>query len=180
MRNKLFILSFLIGIFFTTISAQQSPENAQTILDNSIKIAAESNKTVFVVFHASWCVWCRRLDKAINSDELKKIFEDHFVVTHLDVLESPDKKETLENPGGEEIMNKFNGKDAGLPFYVFINSEGRKVADSKVMPQNQNIGYPGAKEEIEAFVGLLKKSNPAITNEELAQVSDYFTKNAPK
>ena len=116
----------------------------------------------------------------MQSPELKKIFEDNYVITHLDVLERKEKIEDLENPGGREIMTKLGGEKSGLPFYVFLDDTGKKLADSNVMPENQNIGYPGSEEEIQAFGKLLKISAKHMSDEQFASVLDYLRKNAPK
>jgi thioredoxin-related protein len=181
MRNRFSIL-FLIIIFSTTFLFAQTnkPDSAKSILSHSVELAKKSNKSVFVIFHASWCIWCKRLDAALESSELKKIFNDHFVIVHIDVLERKEKKDELENPGGEKIMADLGGKDAGLPFYVFLNSDGKEIVNSKSMPKKQNIGYPAAKEEITTFVNLLKKSSSSLTKHQLAKVKDYLQKNAPK
>jgi len=48
------------------------------------------------------------------------------------------------------------------------------------MPKDQNIGYPGSKEEIEAFEMLLKKTANHMTDDQRSQVISYFVKNVPK
>ncbi len=181
MRNKISILLLIIIFSAPVLFGQTSkPDSAKNILNYSIELAMKSNKSVFVIFHASWCIWCKRLDAALESSELKKIFDDHFVIVHIDVLEKKEKIDELENPGGEKIMADLGGKDAGLPFFVFLNSKGKKIVDSKSMPENQNIGYPAAKEEVETFVRMLKKSSNSLTKNQLAAVKDYLKKNAPK
>lgn len=178
------LIPFLFLIFISSISVNSAginkKESAFNILNSSLKEAKETYKPVMVIFHASWCKWCRKLEHALNSPELKKIINDNFVVAYIDVLEQKDKKEELENPGGEKIMNDLGGKDAGLPFYAFLNAEGNRVADSKSMPGNQNIGYPASKEEIKIFTGLLKKSSDRLTNKQIAAVKDYLKKTSPQ
>ena len=181
MRNKFLLLLLLIIFSVPVLFGQTSkPDSAKNILNHSIQISKKSNKPIFLIFHASWCIWCKRLDATLESKELKKIFDDHFIIVHLDVLERKVKIEELENLGGEKIMNEFGGKDSGLPFYVFLNSQGKKIIDSKAMPKNQNIGYPAAKEEIETFVKLLKTSSPDLTKKQLSKIKDYLERNAPK
>ncbi len=172
------------AIFFFSLSLASAQEakllHADKILTAAYKEAKSSDKNVFLIFHASWCSWCRKLEKAMQSDELKKIFEDNFVITHLDVLERGDKIAALENPGGKEIMEKLGGEKSGLPFYVWLNTKGEKLANSNVMPGDSNIGYPGSPEEIEAFGKLLKSSSKHMTDKQLETVLDYLKRNAPK
>jgi thioredoxin-related protein len=174
------IVAFVLFISISVLSQTQKPQEAESILGTAIKQAKLENKNVFVIFHASWCGWCKRLDKAITSDELKKIFENNFIIAHLDVLEREEKIAELENPGGREVMKKFGGEKSGLPFYVFLDSKGNKIADSNVMTENSNIGYPGAPEEIDAFIKIVKKSGKNLTKKNLEKIGKYLTDNAPK
>jgi thioredoxin-related protein len=197
MFKKIVLISILC-LFFTSIILSQtdksasskgtksdtikliSPKPAKEILKSAIDEAKESGKSVFVIFTASWCKWCHILEKVMDSTNLKKIFDDNFVIVHIDIRERGEKIKTLENPGGKELLQKFGGEKAGIPFYVFIDDKGIKLADSKVMPKDANIGYPGSAKEIEAFAKLLKKASKKITNEEIKTIADYLTTNAPK
>lgn len=96
----------------------------------------------------------------------------------LDVQESKDKK-NLENPGGEQEMKDLCGENAGLPFYAFLDEKGKKLADSNVMPKNQNIGYPSAPDEIVAFEKLLEKTAPHMKPADREKVVAYLKKAAP-
>lgn len=181
MIRKAFLAMFCLLVFSALTLAQDTkPQEAEKILNESLKEAIASNKTVMVIFHASWCGWCKRLEKAFESAELKKILEDNFVYARLDVLERGEKIAALENPGGKEIMKNLGGEKSGLPFLAFLNSEGKLASNSNVMPENQNIGYPGAPEEITAFVKMLKENSKHLTDADVAVLVDYFTKNAPK
>ena len=119
MSRKFMIGILLILISFPSFAQTAKPKPADKILKTAIAEAKSSNKNVFVFFHASWCGWCKRLEKAITSDELKDIFNNNFVITHIDVLEREEKVEQLENPGGRDIMAKFGGEKSGLPFLCF-------------------------------------------------------------
>jgi hypothetical protein len=101
------------------------------------------------------------------------------VLVNVVVQESREKK-PLENPGGDKIMADLGGAKSGLPFFAFVDKNGRKIADSNAMPNGSNIGYPAAPEEIKAFAVLLQKTAPRMTSKERDQVTDYLTKNAPR
>ena len=90
------------------------------------------------------------------------------------------KYKPLENPGSESLLSEFKGDSSGLPFIAFLNEKGKIIANSNVMPQEQNIGYPGSKEEITAFVKLLKKTAPHMTNKQLDVIKKYFVSHIPK
>ncbi|PYT04158.1 MAG: hypothetical protein DMF60_16160, partial [Acidobacteria bacterium] len=89
------------------------------------------------------------------------------------------EKKALENPGAAEVMKEMGAADAGLPYYFFLDKDGKKIGDSLVMPGGKNIGHPANAEEIKAFAGLLEKSAPRMTSSERAQIVSYLTRNAP-
>lgn len=180
MLRKLILFSAFC-LFAISLQAQDwKPKSADVIMKAALKEAKANNKNVMVIFHASWCSWCRRLEKATESAELKSIFKDNWVITHLDVMERKGKIDSLENPGGQALMKKYGGEKAGLPFIAFLDKNGKKIANTMAMPDKSNIGYPGSKEEIEIFGKVLKSASKKITDKQIAEIKDYLTKNAPK
>ena len=178
-RRMLAILIFVI----VTSTAQQvvsamAPASAESLMDAAVKTAKSQNKIVLVHFGASWCVWCRHLDDMLQGPELGRLFADHFVIVHLTVQESDDKKQ-LENPGAEEMMTKEGASKSGVPVFMFFDQAGKKIADSLALPNRANIGYPASPEEIEAFGGILEKTTPRMTAAQRASIIDYLKKHAP-
>jgi thioredoxin-related protein len=97
----------LVLLSFLDVYAQ-SPPPADKVLKEAMQRAGREHKNVFIIFHASWCGWCHRMDSIMNSAACKKLFNDNYVIEHITVMESKDKK-SLENVGGEEVMKKYNG-----------------------------------------------------------------------
>ena len=160
--------------------AKPAPASAASLLTAAQKRARASNKQVLVVFHASWCGWCKKLDATLLSDpQMAKLLGAQYEIVHLDVMENGTKK-SLENPGGDALLKRLGGEKAGLPFYAVLNTSGVKQGDSLRMPENQNIGYPGSPEEIAAFVGLLKSTAPRMTEADRDTITAHLTRNAPK
>jgi thioredoxin-related protein len=175
------LLSLTVILFtFSMVGQNVKPDSAQTILKAAVIKAQSSKLNVLLIFHATWCGWCKRLERAINDTAVKPLIDENYIVTMLDVKDRGDKIQTYENPGGQNIMSEFGGNNAGLPFIVFLNGKGTMIANSNVMPKNQNIGYPGSKEEISAFVKLLQKTAPHMTSKECEVIQNYFELHAPK
>jgi thioredoxin-related protein len=170
---------FLLGTF-SALGQVGKPDSAQNILKAAGAEARSSKKNVFLMFHATWCEWCKRLEAVLESPEIKPIIDKNYIIARLDVKERGEKIQTHENPGGIEILANFGGLKSGLPFIVFLNKKGKMIANSNVMSKNQNIGYPGAKEEIAAFMKLLKQTAPRMTVKERTKISEYLERNAPK
>lgn len=176
---SLFILSMLI-IASSMLGQTVKPDSAQTILNAAIIKAQSSQKNVLLVFHATWCGWCKRLESAFNDTTIKPLIDNNYIIAMLDVKERGDKIQTHENPCGQKFLSDFGGNNAGLPFIVFLNGKGKMIANSNVMPKKQNIGYPGTREEIAAFVNLLKKTALHMTSKQCDVIQNYFELHAPK
>ena len=97
----------------------------------------------------------------------------NYIVVNLVVQERDDKK-ALENPGGQDVMNDWGGAKSGLPFYVFLDASGRKIADSNALPGGGNVGFPGNAQEVEVFLGLLDKTAPRLSVGDRAEIASYL------
>ncbi len=170
-RTCLVCICLLTGL---AMARSASPESSKTILDSAARQAVATKRNVFVIFHASWCVWCRRLDSVLAVPEVHTLIEKNLVVVHLDVMERGEKK-ALENPGAQEEMNDLGGANAGLPFYAFLDANGKVIANSIAMKgKTENIGFPGSDEERAAFRKLLMGAAPRMRANELAMVMRHF------
>jgi thioredoxin-related protein len=173
------ILAVVMMTFVVRPAASaMAPPSAETLIDAALNTARSQNKIVLVHFGASWCVWCRHLDDMLQGPELGKLFADHFVIVHLTVQESDDKK-SLENPGAAQLLTKEDAGMSGVPVFMFFDQTGKKIADSLALPDRANIGYPASPEEIQAFAGILDKTTPRMTDAQRASIVDYLKKHAP-
>lgn len=166
---KIKLLSTLVFLLITTISFSQ--ETADAIVDKAYKQATLENKNVFVIFHASWCSWCKKMDQNITNDKTKELFDANFVIVHLRVNESKDKKH-LETPGGGDYLVKNNGAKAGLPFWLIFDKD-RNLLGNSFGSDGNNMGSPSTKQEVEDFKKTLKKSSN-LSDEELEVIGKVF------
>ena len=158
---------------------------ATQVLNRASQSAALEDKKVLLMFHASWCVWCRRMDSSLNDVACKKFFDDNFVVAHITVKESKGK-ENLENAGGSEMMEKYNGKDMGLPYWVILDKDATLLFDSKIKIPGGNgktietvIGCPATATEVDRFIAILKKTS-SLTGSQLGIIAKRFRQNESK
>lgn len=178
---KKILLSFLVLIAAMTVKAQQTPASANDILKEAYLQAAKENKNVFVMFHASWCVWCHRMDTSMNDAACKKFFDDNYIIRHLVVDESKDKK-SLETPGGAEMKIKYNGDGQGIPFWLVFDKDGNLLTDSKMRKEGEgpekgdNAGCPATEKEVDFFIDVLKKTS-SISKEQIEIIRKRFREN---
>ncbi len=151
----------------------QDVASAETILETAYKQAATEKKNVFVIFHASWCGWCKKMDASMNDATIKKYFDENYVTVHLTVQETPQNRK-LENPGAAAILAKYKGESAGLPFFLILDKTGKLIGDS--FGKDGNTGCPANKDEVEYFISLLKKSSK-INAEGLELIQKRFRLN---
>lgn len=171
MKRYFLLLCMFLSVAFAF--AQNAP-SADVVLKEARAQAAKENKKVMVIFHASWCGWCRKMDTSLNDPSVKSFFDKNYVITNLTIDESPDKR-NLENPGAKELNEKWGGKDQGIPFWVIMDKEGKIVADSQREP-GKNVGCPATEEEVAHFIKVLKKTS-SINEEQVAAVEKRFRKN---
>lgn len=175
------IAIILLLLFIKPGFAQQSAPSSQELLNAAYKKAAAENKNILLIFHASWCGWCHKMDSSLNDPACKKFFDDHYIITHLTVLESV-KMKGQENKGAEELLKKYKAFDTGIPFWVILDKEGHLLRDSFLKKANGKaaiIGCPASEKEVSAFIEILKATS-AITDQELAIIAAIFRLNEKK
>jgi len=168
------IITIISVLIFSTVHAQRGPLSADEIIQEAMQQAAKEKKNVLIIFHASWCGWCHKMDSSINDKACKKFFDDNYVIRHLVVDESKDKK-NLENPGADELRTKYNGDNEGIPFWLIFDKDGKLLADSQLRPEGasleakgENVGCPAAEKEVAHFINVLKKTSHINKPEQVA------------
>jgi len=168
-----------------TAQTSVSPEPADNVLKKAYRQAKKENKNVLLMFHASWCGWCHRMDTSLNDPACKKFFDENYVIAHLVIDENGDKKK-LENPGGYEIRKQYHGEGQGIPFWLIFDKDGNLLADSQMRPKGaspdtkgENIACPATEKEVAYFIGVLKKTSQ-ISEAEQTAVQERFRQNENK
>jgi len=171
MKAKILFLSLFLITGFLKSHAQEQPSAAK-VIETAAAQAKKEKKKVLLMFHASWCSWCKKMDKQMASAELKKLFDDNYVITHLTVQERGEK-EKLENPGAEELLAKYKADKSGIPFFVILDAKGNLLEDS-FNAKGENLGCPATPEEVAEFRKMLKNTSK-LTDKQLDLIAETFT-----
>ena len=178
-------LSILFAFILQYCAAQTPAVNtpsAEMVMKTALAQAAKENKNVILMFHASWCGWCHRMDSSLNDASVKKFFDDNYVITHLVVDETAALK-SYENAGANELRTNYHGDGIGIPFWLVFDKNGKLLADSKIRKETDgpaggnNIGCPANADEVAYFLEILKKTS-TLNDQQLAIIAERFRKNA--
>lgn len=161
--SKLIIPIVFSFLLVTNVYAQTKPETADEVIKEAKAEAAKSGRNIFVIFHASWCVWCHRMDTAMNDKTIQSFFDKSYVIKHLTVDER-DSKKNLENPGAAALLTKYHGDQQGIPYWFILDKNGKLLADSRVHSESgeltgNNVGCPVQPGEVAYFIRILKNTS---------------------
>jgi len=183
-KQLLFSLVFIFAAKMACLAQTEMP-STETVMTKAYAQAKKEHKNVMVIFHASWCGWCKKMEASINEPELKKMFDDNYVITYIDVLEHDAEHKKLENPGSTEMLAKYKGDKGGIPFWFVADAKGKELADSQIRPEGASldtygngVGCPAEDNEVAYFINILKTTSK-LKDDQLAMISKRFAQNKP-
>ena len=143
---------------------------ASQALEGALAKASAEDKLVFLHFGSPTCGWCHKLEGFLARVDMAPLFGRDFVDLKIDIDRMT---------GGEDVLLKYNaGKSGGVPWFVFLDPSGKAIADSN--GPKGNVGYPVMPEEIEHFMGMLKKSGRKIEPADLEKIEAALKADAKK
>jgi uncharacterized protein YyaL (SSP411 family) len=94
------------------------------------------------------------------SKDVAAILAKEFVIVKLDWDRMPDAK---------DLVKPSDGKNPGLPWFVFMDGDGKPLIDS-IAPKTGNLGFPAKAEEYAYFKTMLDKVKRHLTDDDIAKL----------
>jgi hypothetical protein len=172
----------LAAVVSTPAFAQSAPPSAAADADAIIALlksqAAAGHKDILLTFGASWCGNCRKFDKFLADPAIHPILDRAFVFGDMASGERSTDKRHTNTPGAVALQSTFGGNDAGYPFIVMLDANGRLIANS-LRPtghgSTENTGYPDAPYEIDWFMVMLKSAVPTLSAQDAAIIRNWLS-----
>ena len=182
MKSKIcLLLAFAFIVHLSFAQDTKNPKPAKDLIASAQRLAKKEGKNVFIGWHASWCGWCKLMDKKMHDESVKQYFEDNYVLVHLVVKESKDNKH-LENPGSADILAKYHGDKVGIPFWVVLDEKGELLGDAFIRSDGvgmdkpgKNTGCPAQPEEVAHWIKVLNTTSD-IPDDGLKKIETLFKK----
>lgn len=96
-------------------------------LGEAIKLAGENDKKVLVYGNASWCTYCKKMEKEVFTQEsVKELTNKHFYSVWMDT----ESQDSLSFRGRKMTQMQFSRamRITGTPTFIFFDSEGEIIA----------------------------------------------------
>jgi thiol:disulfide interchange protein len=108
------------------------------LVADAIAQAKATHKRILLDLGANWCIWCRRLKTAFETDPaIKLALADHFVLVFVDVNHR-------DNKSRNDVLNRYyeNPVKEGLPVIVVLEQDGRQLTTQETGAlENHKDGY---------------------------------------
>ncbi|MEP7209562.1 MAG: thioredoxin family protein [Alphaproteobacteria bacterium] len=168
MDRRTFLVAASALTIATTAHAQALPQGAEAAVTEADARASASNRRLLVIFHASWCVYCRLFDMMLKDKEAGPIIDRHFVVLHLRAQERKPEMQAQQLAGADDVYHRYAPDGTGLPYMVVLGDGAKKVSDSMI--SGENFGFPVEPQELDAFDAMMKAGASDITPAELRKL----------
>lgn len=142
------------------------PQDANKVYERALAQAKEQDKKVFLHIGAPWCGWCKRLEAFIARPEIDAIISQDYIHVKID----QDRM-----VGGKEFAAKIReGKPGGIPWFVFLDADGKALITSD--GPDGNIGFPVQDNEIAHWLNMFKQTAKKIKPAELETMKQELLK----
>ena len=173
----------LLNISGTGQTNTPDSPTASQLLKDAEATASSQHRNILLVFSASWCAPCHRLQSFLNDPVISPIFDRYFVKLIVDYGEHTDDKRCKDTQGADELIDALHERETGVPLIVMLNSSGKPIVDS-ILPvygrrnNHANFGYPTSPTEIDWFLEMLRRAAPSLTPNESETIKNWLVQHS--
>lgn len=162
-RENMFGLSAAGALALAPVAGfAAAPASATDALKAELAAASAEGRTLALFVQASWCPYCKLFGLLLKDPAAAPILNSHFRFFWLNVRERTPEWKERELPGAMKLFKHYSGGGHGVPFFAFLDKDGKARAIS--------TGFPTTDEDLAAFDATLAKAAPSITKAETATV----------
>ena len=122
--------------------------------------ARERNQPILVDLGATWCPWCKLMERNSYSDpETAAFIDSHFVAVKVDFDADPKLSAEFER------AQAFANLPAGLPLTAFLTSDGRLYFGGGYFPKEATAEKPAFRQTLEEASRMFRDRRATIERE---------------
>jgi len=140
---------------------EAKPLVAADVIAAAMATAKANDKRVFLHFGAPWCGWCHRLEDWMAQPTIAALLGKDFVDVKIDNDRMTGGKQVYEAQ-----LAAAGQQESGIPWLVFLDSDGKLLAHA-TGPEG-NVGFPYQPAEVAHFGTMLHAAKVALTNGDIA------------
>ena len=146
-----------------TVAARAAGLSATALVAQEAAAAAAEDRRLLVMFFASWCPWCRRLNATFTDPAVAPLLDAHVRILHLRVEERAPAMAALGLSEADALYRGWAGGDPpGLPFLAALDGAAEVVTTSIQPAAGGNFGFPVSDGELAGFDAMLAAAAPAM------------------
>ena len=122
--------------------------------------ARERNQPILVDLGATWCPWCKLMERdSYNDPETAAFIDSHFVAVKVDFDADPKLSAEFER------AQAFANLPAGLPLTAFLTSDGRLYFGGGYFPKEATAEKPAFRQTLEEASRMFRDRRATIERE---------------
>jgi len=122
--------------------------------------ARERNQPILVDLGATWCPWCKLMERdSYNDPETAAFIDSHFVAVKVDFDADPKLSAEFER------AQAFANLPAGLPLTAFLTSDGRLYFGGGYFPKEATAEKPAFRQTLEKASRMFRDRRATIERE---------------
>ncbi len=122
--------------------------------------ARERNQPILVDLGATWCPWCKLMERdSYNDPETAAFIDSHFVAVKVDFEADPKLSAEFER------AQAFANLPAGLPLTAFLTPDGRLYLGGGYFPKEATAEKPAFRQTLEEASRMFHDRRATIEHE---------------